>query len=204
MAVARSRPRPTMFVQTSGINYYGLDDGTTADESTPPAEDFLAKLTVAWEAASEEVEAAGVRRVIMRNAVVLDAHGGLLPIMALPTRLFLGGRLGAGTQALCWIHIADYLEALLSLIENGMARGTYNVISPEPTSSDQFTRALAAALHRPHWLAAPAPLLRVVLGEMSVLVAEGRYCRPRRLEDLGFRFRFPEIEPALRDLYSGQ
>ncbi len=201
-AVVRSRSRPSVFLQTSGVNYYGLQSESIADEATPPAEDFLAQLTVAWEAASEEVEAAGgVRRIIMRNAVVLDANRGLLPVMTLPTRLFLGGRLGAGSQALCWIHIVDYLEAALFLIENPLARGAYNVVSPEPTSSVQFTRALAATLRRPDWLPAPAALLRLVLGEMSVLVSAGRYCRPRRLEEAGFRFHFREIESALGNLY---
>ncbi len=200
-AVTGCRPRPTVFVQTSGVNYYGLTGATTADENTPPAMDFLARLTVAWEAASDKVEDEGVRRVIMRNAVVLDGRRGLLPVMAIPTQLFLGGRLGTGTQAFCWVHLSDYLEAVLFLITNQAASGAFNIVSPEPTSSAQFTRALAAALNRPHWLPAPAGLLGLVLGEMSVLVTAGRYCQPRRLTELGFAFQFAQIKPALRDLF---
>ncbi len=203
-AVLQSEPRPRIFVQTSGINYYGLSGATPADESTPPAADFLAQLSVAWEAASETVESANVRRVITRNAVVLDRHGGLLPIMALPVRLFLGGRLGDGRQAMCWIHISDYLDSLLFLMENGKARGAYNLVAPTPTSSEEFVRALASTLHRPYWLPAPATLLRLGLGEMSALVAAGRFSRPQRLEELGYKFRFPSIEPALKDLYQGR
>jgi uncharacterized protein (TIGR01777 family) len=200
-AVVQARPRPQVFVQTSGINYYGLDGPTTADESTTPASDYLAQLTVAWEAASASVEAAGVRRVVLRNAVVLDARAGMLPIMALPVRLFLGGRLGEGGQAMRWIHVDDCVDALLFLLGREDAHGAYNLIAPTPTSSDQFVRALEAALGRPYWLPAPKLVLRVALGEMSMLVTAGQYSRPRRLEELRYSFKFATIEAALDALY---
>ncbi len=191
---------PRVFLQASGINRYGLRGEGSADESTPPADDFLAQLTVRWEDATKPVEEVGVRRVIVRNAVVLARNDGLFPLMALAPRLFFGGKFGDGKQAMPWIHIADQTKAMRFLLENESARGPFNLISPEPVSSAQFMRAVAKALHRPYWFHVPEPLLRLVLGEMSVLLTEGRYSRPQRLIELGFQYRFGKLEEALDDL----
>ncbi|MGE5251040.1 MAG: TIGR01777 family oxidoreductase, partial [Bacteroidota bacterium] len=200
-AIAQAAHRPRVLVQSSGINYYGLS-GETAEESTPPAGDFLARLTVDWETSTRPVEDMGLRRVITRSAVVLARGGGLLPLMALPIRLFAGGRLGRGKQAMPWIHIEDEIEAIHFLIDRADARGPFNLIAPQPTSSDSFMRRLAKALKRPYWFPAPAFLLRLILGRMSVLITDGRYSRPMRLLELGYNFRFPTIEEALSDLYA--
>ena len=192
--------RPGVFIQASGINYYGLHRDSLADESTPPADDFLARLAVQWESATESIEDMGVRRLVLRQAVVLAQQGGLFPLMALPVRLFAGGPIGSGEQAVPWIHIADLVGAIRFLLEDQNARGVYNMIAPTPTSNAGFMRALAKSLHRPYWLRTPAWLLRVMLGGMSVLVTEGRYARPKRLLELGYRFQFPGIEAALADL----
>lgn len=202
--IVDSARRPAVLAQISGINHYGLRGETIADESTPAAADYLARLTVAWEAATLPVEQAGVRRVVARSGIVLDAHGGQFPLMALPVRFFLGGRLGQGDQAVPWIHLADQVRALRFLVENEKARGVYNLVAPTPTSNEQFMRAIASALGRPYWLPTPAFLMRAVLGEMSVLVLEGRYSRPARLLQADYVFRFPTVEAALRDLLPGQ
>jgi len=198
-AIKESSPRPAVFLQISGINHYGLR-GEPADETTAPGTDYLAQLTVQWEAATQPLEELGVRRVVARTAVVLARRGGLFPLMALPVRLFLGGPLGSGEQAVPWIHGSDQAEALRFLLENERAHGPFNLVAPTPTSNSQFMRAVARALHRPYWLPAPAFALRLVLGEMSVLVLEGRYALPRRLLEQGYVFRFPTIEAALADL----
>lgn len=199
-AMVRSPHRPRVFLQISGINYYGLRGPSPADETTPAAEDYLARLTVEWEAATRAVEECGVRWIGARSGVVLDRQDGLLPLMSLPVRLFLGGRLGNGQQATAWVHVADHAVALRFLLEHEETSGVYNLVAPTPTSNARFMQAMASALRRPYWLAAPAFLLRIVLGEMSVLVVCGRYCKPARLLDLGFDFRFPTIESALDDL----
>jgi hypothetical protein len=191
--------RPEVFLQISGINHYGLH-GEPADESTPPADDFLAQLTVRWEAATKSVEELGVRRVIARTSVVLDARGGLFPLMALPVRLFAGGPLGDGKQAVPWIHLRDEVEAIRFLLENKNARGAYNLIAPEATSNAEFMHAVAKALHRPYWFPTPAFLLRMVLGEMSVLVVDGRFAQPKHLLEDGYQFQFSTIADALADL----
>jgi len=200
-AIKEATHRPRVFIQASGINYYGLRGDSVADESTPPADDFLAKLTIQWEDAIKSVEELGVRRVVLRQAVVLARRGGIFPLMALPMRLFAGGPIGDGKQAVPWIHMADVVGAIRFLMENQNANGAYNLIAPTPTSNAEFMRAVAKTLHRPYWLPTPSFMLRVMLGEMSVLVTEGRYCQPRRLLELGYQFRFPRIEDALADLF---
>jgi hypothetical protein len=203
-AIQNARHRPRAFVQFSGINYYGLNGPGVADESVAAGHDFLSQLTIRWEAATKGVEQFGVRWIAARHAIVLDGHGGLLPLMTLPLRLFVGGRLGSGRQAVPWIHLSDQVRAVRFLLENGEARGVYNLVAPTPTSNDEFMRALASVLRRPYWLTVPEFLVRLVLGEMGGLVLEGRYSRPKRLLDLGFHFEFPTIQFALKDILDGR
>jgi len=199
-AIKDASHRPSVFLQISGVNRYGLRGEGTADESTPAADDFLAQITVHWEAATQPIEDLGVRRVIVRTAVVLSGRGGLFPLMALPVRLFAGGKFGDGRQAMPWIHLADEVGAMRFLLENENARGPYNLIAPEPTSNATFMKIIAKVLHRPYWFHVPVFLLRLVLGEMSVLLTEGRYSQPRRLLELGYSFKFPGLEDALVDI----
>ena len=199
-AIEKADHRPGIFVQTSGINRYGLRGQIVADESTPPADDFLGQLTVDWENATQSVEALGVRRVITRSAVVLTRRKGFFLVIALPSRLFFGGRFGDGRQALNWIHLADYIKAVRFLLENDSARGAYNLIVPSCTTNDDFMRAVARNLHRPYWFHVPQFLLRVMLGEMNVLLTEGRCVRPARLLDTDFTFEFGDLDGALKEL----
>lgn len=199
-AISKATQRPRVLVQASGIGHYGLN-GPTADESTPAADDFLARLTVAWEDATQPVEALGVRRVVIRTAVVLGKGEGLLPLMSLPVKLFAGGPLGSGKQAMPWIHVADEVGAIRFLLANEKASGAFNLIAPEATSSADFMRGLAKALHRPYWFPTPAFLLRLILGGMSSLVVDGRFAQPKRLAELGYRFQFAGLEEALSDLF---
>jgi uncharacterized protein len=199
-AIRASARRPRVFLQISGINYYGLRGKSAADESTPAAGDYLARLTVAWEEATRPVEDLGLRRVIARSAVVLDSSGGMFPLMSRATRFFLGGPLGDGGQAVPWIHLADELGALSYLLENERASGPFNLIAPQQTSNAEFMHAVAKAMHRPYWIHAPTFFLGALLGEMSDLVLEGRYSQPRRLLDLGYQFQFPILAEAVGDI----
>ncbi|GAB4543869.1 MAG: TIGR01777 family oxidoreductase [Anaerolineales bacterium] len=198
-AFTQAKRKPRVFVQASGINYYGTS-GETADELTPPSDDFLARLTLAWEAATDSVQTDSTRRIILRTSVVLGAQGGILPLMALPARLLMGGPIGNGKFAVPWIHLRDWVGAARFLIENESAGGAYNLVSPQQTSNAEFNRALAAALHRPYWLPTPAFLLRALLGEMSVLITAGRFARPKRLLDAGYHFQFEDARAAFADL----
>jgi len=200
-AIKLSVPRPRVFIQISGINYYGFRRGVVADETTSASDDYLAQLTVKWEAVTNPVEELGLRRIIARCAVVLDDQDGMLPLMSLPVRLFFGGPIGNGQQAIPWIHKIDLVEALLFLLAHEDTHGVFNLVAPTPTSNVEFMHALANTLHRPFWFRTPAVLLRAALGEMSTLIVEGRYSRPLGLLDAGYRFRFPNIEAALSDLF---
>lgn len=201
-AIEAASRRPKVFLQMSGINHYGLRGEGVADEFTPPADDFQAQLTVKWESATQPVEEFGVRRVVTRSAVVLARRGGLFPLMALPVRLFFGGKFGAGSQAVPWIHLTDALRAMRYLLEKENARGPYNLIAPSLTSNEEFMQTIARVLRRPFWFHIPKLLLKLVLGEMSVTITEGRYSKPSRLLEEGFEFRYPDLNPALADIFS--
>ena len=201
-AMQSATRRPKVFLQVSGINHYGLRGDTIADESTPAADDFPAQLTVKAEAATQPVEDLGVRRIVIRNGVVLSGRGGLFPLMALPVRLFFGGKFGEGSQAMPWIHLADAVRAMKFLLEDNESRGVYNLVAPTPTSNAEFMQAIARALHRPYWFHLPKFLLQLVLGEMNVFLTEGRYSTPKRLLEQGYQFQFPHIQDALRNIFS--
>ena len=200
-AIKNATHRPDVFIQISGINYYGLRGEGVADENTPPGDDYLSQLTVAWENATKPVEEVGVRHVVCRTAVVLADDAILLWLMALPVRLLVGGPIGNGEQALPWIHIDDQIGAIRFLMESPVARGPFNLIAPQTTSNAAFIRTLAKVLRRPYWFRVPAFLLRLVLGEMSVTVTEGRYSRPERLFEIGYNMRYVKLEEALRNIY---
>jgi NAD dependent epimerase/dehydratase family enzyme len=122
--------------------------------------------------------------------------------MTLAPRLFFGGKFGNGKQAMPWLHLDDYTGAILFLLKNENAHGPYNLISPALTSNEDFMRAIARTLHRPFWLQMPKALLRIPLGEMSVLLAEGRYAQPKRLSELGYQFQYANLDQALQNLLS--
>ncbi len=200
-AIREATRRPSLFVQVSGINHYGLH-GALADESTPPGEDFLAQLTVKWEDATKSVEELGVRRIVLRTPPVLARENIIMTLIALPVQLFFGGTIGSGTQPFPWIHIKDWVGATRHLMAKENAHGAYNLIAPSQTTLSEFTRQLAKILRRPYWFPVPAFLLRNVLGEMSVLILEGRFAQPKRLIESGYKFLFPGPQEALRDLFS--
>jgi uncharacterized protein (TIGR01777 family) len=199
-AIREANHRPSLFVQFSGINHYGLR-GEPADESTPPGDDFLAQLTVKWEDASKPVEDLGVRRLVLRTSVVLARRNPIMVLMTLPIMMFVGGQIGTGKQAFPWIHIDDWVGAVLHLMGEESATGAYNLIAPARTSLEEFTRELARVLHRPYWFPLPDFILRNVLGEMSVMILDGRFSSPKRLLESGYKFQFPGPREALTDLY---
>jgi uncharacterized protein (TIGR01777 family) len=172
------------------------------DEESAPGEGFLTDLCVEWEEASAGIEELGVRRALLRTGVVLSCEGGALPRMALPFRLFLGGRLGDGRQWLPWIHIGDEVGAIRFLLETEQARGAFNLTAPEPVTNGKFTRHLANVLGRPVMLPAPAFALRLALGEMATILLDGQRAVPKRLQELGYEFRFESVPEALADLFS--
>jgi len=200
-AFAVATRRPLLLVQGSAIGYYGDTGDREIDESAPAGDDFLAHLAVAWEAASASVEKLGVRRPILRTAVVLSRGGGALRPLATAFRAFVGGPLGDGRQWMPWVHEADEVGAIRFLLESPAASGPYNVVAPEPVRNGDFSRAVGKALGRPSWLPAPKAAVRLALGELAETLLGGQRAVPARLLALGFRFRFPTLAGALEDLY---
>ncbi len=194
--------RPRFFLQASAVGYYG-PRFEPVDESAAPGTDFLAQVCRRWEAATAEVEALGIRRVVLRTGLVLDAQEGILPLMLLPVRLGVGGRLGSGKQPLPWIHLADEVAAIRFLLAAEDASGPYNLTAPEPVCQERFVQAAGRILRRPVWLPAPAWALRLALGEKATLVLEGQHALPIRLQQAGFTFRYPTLDEALQALLTG-
>jgi uncharacterized protein (TIGR01777 family) len=190
---------PTLFIQISGINHYGFE-GDVADENTSPGSDFLSKLTQDWEDATRVVEQLGVRRCLVRLAVVISEKGGLFPLLEFPVRMFFGGPHGKGNQFISWIHIDDVAGAISFLINNEKSKGAYNFVAPELTTNAIFNKTLAKQLNRPFWLRIPTWLIKLILGEMSVLILKGRATIPQRLLEEGYLFKYENLSKALKDL----
>lgn len=196
---AAARP-PRVLVQGSAVGYYGTPGAELVTEDSPPGDDFLARVAVEWEEASEGVEERGVRRPVVRTGVVLAEEGGALPKMALPYKLFVGGRLGGGRQYVPWIHLDDEVAAIRFLMEHDEADGPFNLTAPHPVENRDLSSALARVLGRPDLFPVPKLAVRALMGEAADMVLGGQRALPRRLEELGFAFRFPTLEGALEDL----
>lgn len=200
-AVQAAERKPRVVLQASGIGYYGPRGDEPVTEAASAGHDFLAQVAVPWEASTAPVEALGVRRVILRTAAVLSREGGVLPLMALPFRFFLGGPLGNGRQWLPWIHVADEVGAIRFLLEHEEAAGPFNLVAPGVVTYADFGRALAQVLHRPYGFPTPAFALRLLLGELADgLLLSGQRAIPERLLALGYPFKFPLVEQALGEL----
>lgn len=206
-AVAAAAVKPRVVFQMSGIDYYPTTNAKspTTDpimtEESAPGRQFPADVVSDyWEPATAPVEALGVRRVIARTAPLLNRETGPLPASLLQFRLFAGGRLGSGRQWFTWIHTDDAVRAIRHLTENEAAQGVYNVAAPDPVTNAEFTRVLGRVMGRPSLLPVPAFALKLMLGEVSTLVLEGRRVSVDKLQALGFTFRFPTLAAALRDL----
>jgi uncharacterized protein (TIGR01777 family) len=193
--------KPAVLIQASGIGYYGPCGAETIAEDSPAGNDFMASVAGGWEASTRIVDSLGVRRVIIRTSLVLNAKEGVLPLMALPVRFWVGGPLGNGKQGVSWIHIEDEVRAIRYLLENEKARGAFNLCAPNPMPNAEFIRFLAMVLSRPSWFPIPALVLKTALGEMSTLLLDGQFAIPQRLVNLGFVFHFETAQEAFRDLF---
>jgi uncharacterized protein (TIGR01777 family) len=199
-AVEAAAVKPRVVIQSSGIGAYGPRRDEELSEEAPIGSDFLAALAVKWEASTAGVEALGVRRAVIRTGAVLSTAGGALTRMLLPFRLFAGGWFGNGRQWFSWIHLADEVAAIRFLIENPKASGVFNLTAPQSLTSREFGRSIGRVMGRPAFLPIPGIAVRLAFGEVATVVLDGQRVLPRRLLDLGFRFRFPDADSALRDL----
>jgi len=198
----RADGKPKVLVSASGIGYFGQRvDGPTV-ESDPPGVDPMAEVCVAWEAAADAARTAGVRVVHPRFGIILDRDEGALPRLALPFKLFVGGRIGDGKQGMNWVHIDDIVGLILHFIDSQGVRGPVNAVAPGCVSNAEFSRTLAKVLRRPCLFPVPVIALRLLLGKVASVIAGGQWAKPQAAEASGYTFRFPDLEPALRDLFS--
>lgn len=189
---------PEVVVSGSAVGYYGDQGSSTVTESTHPNDEFTHRLCRDWENAAKPLADGGIRLCFSRTGVVAGPNGGFLERMVLPFKLGLGGRLGSGTQYMPWVHRDDVVGALVWMMEHTNASGPYNVVSPNPVTNAEFTKSLGKVLNRPTFLPAPAPALKLALGEMARLLLTGQRAIPEKLSNDTFEFRFPDLEPALR------
>jgi len=195
-AIGAARDRPRVLLNASAVGYYGGRGDEVLDEGASAGSDFLANLSRQWEA---EAQRAPVRSVQVRTGIVLSAKGGALGKMLPPFKAFLGGPIGTGRQWFPWIHLADEVAALLWCIDHELS-GPVNLVAPGIVTMAQFAKALGKALHRPSWAPVPAAPLRILLGEFATALLEGQRAVPRKLLASGFRFRFEDVDSALRDV----
>ena len=199
-AIATASRPPGVLVSGSAIGIYGPHGDEPVTEDTPPGSDFLSSLGVDWEAEARQAE--GVTRVVLlRTGIVLDRHEGALPQMALPFRLMAGGPVGSGRQYMPWIHVDDWVEMARWAVLNAAVAGLLNATAPHPVTNREFATTIGAVLRRPAFMPAPSLALQIALGEMSAIVLTGQRVLPAKALALGFEFRHPALEPALREIY---
>jgi uncharacterized protein (TIGR01777 family) len=193
--------KPKVLVSQSAVGYYGSRGDEELDESSSPGDSFDATVCVEWEKAAHEVDAAGVRLAIVRTGQVMETEGGILGELLLPFKFGLGGPLAGGNQWVPWIHLSDEVGILLWALDTDAVSGVVNGSAPNPVTNKEWSKALGRALHRPAVLPIPGFAVEVKFGKEFGKVAQGgQKVLPRRTEELGYAFKFPEIDAALRDL----
>ncbi len=198
--IKKSDQKPGVLISGSAIGYYGDQGDAVVDETAVGHDEFSHRLCRDWEAEAEKARQHGVRVCILRTGLVTGKAGGFLAPMILPFRLGLGGRLGSGKQWMSWIHIDDHIAMVRLLLEDSTLEGIFNATAPNPVTNQEFTKTLARLLRRPALLPVPAGLLRLLLGEMSDLLLGGQRVMPVRFQQAGFPFRYPRLDPALRQV----
>ena len=195
--------KPKVLISGSAVGWYGDGGERELTEDSPPvSEDFASQLCIAWEETAQRAEAMGIRVVLIRTGLVLSADGGFLSRLLLPFKLGLGGPIGSGRQWMSWVHINDQIALIDFLLNQNDASGPYNACAPKPVRNREFVKTLGSVLHRPAIVPVPTLVLRVGLGELSLLLLGGQRATPARLLAAGFTFQFTDLRAALDDLSS--
>ena len=197
--VEASSTEPSVFIGQSAVGYYGDRGDEAVDEESEPGEGFAAEVPIDWEAAERQAEGIFDRVVIFRTGLVLDKDGGLLKQLLLPFKLGVGGPIAGGGQYMSWIHIEDEVGLVLWALDDHRVWGTINATAPNPATNRELSTALGRALHRPAFM--PVPKFAVAAlrgGELADAVAGGARVLPRRALELGYEFRHPDLDEALR------
>lgn len=196
--IARLEIKPAVFISGSAIGWYGLNDGEKLDEASPGKDCFSRQVCLAWEAAAA---GAPCRTVLLRTGLVLGPKGGLLARMLPSFRLGLGGPFGRGENWMSWIHRDDLIRLIAHAVADPALSGPLNGTAPNPATGWVFAKALGRAIRRPVFLHVPAAPLRLVLGDFAEeLLLGGQRVLPAKAEHSGFRFEYPDLDPALAQI----
>ncbi len=198
-ALAHLTNRPHVYVSASAVGYYGTSESQTFTEVDHAGSDFLGRVCARWEKTALKAAELGMRVAIVRTGLALSTTGGALEKMLAPFKLGLGGAIGNGQQWYSWIHLDDLIGIYLLALDG--ADGAINAAAPEPVTNREFTRLLGVALHRPTILPTPACVLRAMFGEGADVLIFGQRVEPARALELGYRFRYPLYEDALRSFF---
>jgi uncharacterized protein (TIGR01777 family) len=199
-ALAAAGITPSAYISASAIGYYGTSPTATFTESSPPGEDFLARVCVGWETEARHAETLGMRVAMVRTGLALGNDGGALAKLLPIFKLGLGGPIGSGMQWYSWIHIDDLVGIYLLALDG--ASGPLNGTAPAPVTNRAFTDALGAALHRPAFFPVPAFAIGALLGEGAIVVVEGQRVLPEATHERGYTFAYPTLAGALAALVS--
>lgn len=197
----RAKQKPTVFISSSAIGVYGLQDDEKLDEQATGDDSFSSKLCRDWESQAAKAEALGIRCCYLRTGVVLGKNGGALSKMLPPFKMALGGPMGSGKQWMSWIHMDDLVSAIVYALDTPSLHGPINGTAPYPVSNKEFANTLGAALKRPAIIPMPAFVLKLMMGEMAEeLLLSGQRVVPAKLTESGFEFKFSHLEAALSDI----
>lgn len=198
-AIAIAKQKPQVLVSGSAIGYYGTSETTAFDETSGSGSDFLAQVCQNWETEAQKVTELGVRLVILRIGIVL-ANGGALGKMIGPFKMFAGGPIGSGKQWFSWIHRHDLVNLIAQAVENQSMSGVYNATSPNPVRMGKLCQTLGEVMNRPSWLPVPDFVLELLLGDGAIVVLQGQQVLPKKTQQLGFNYQYPELKAALADI----
>jgi uncharacterized protein (TIGR01777 family) len=198
--LASAEPRPARLVCASASAFYGPHEDEVVDESSPAGDDWLADVCVRWEREADAAAALGMSVVKVRTGITLHKSSGVLASMLLPFKLGVGGPLAGGRQYVPWIHHADLIGLYLRAIDAPRFSGPINGCAPTPVTNREFSRALGRALHRPAAVPVPGLVARIMVGEVGKYAISGVRMVPARAAELGYGFRFSEIDGALADV----
>jgi uncharacterized protein (TIGR01777 family) len=200
-AIKQTKRKPSVLLNASAVGYYGNMPEGEVTETYPKGAGFLADVCALWEAEALKAQEVGVRVVLLRTGIVLDNNGGVLQKFLLPFRFFFGGPMGSGKQWFPWIHLQDEVSAIVFAMENERIIGPLNLAAPDSIRMREFCRTLGKILNRPSWVNVPVFALKLALGEMAEpLLLHGQKMIPQKLIDAGFKFQFPKLEDALKEL----
>ncbi len=200
--ISKMSVKPEVLLSASGVDYYGDTGGSDIYENSPSENNFIGKLCKDWEAEAFKAEAYGTRVVTMRTGFVIGKDSKAVKKFTMPFRFFIGGPIGSGKQYIPWIHINDVVGIYLFALDNGEVKGAINVSAPNPETMKQFCKNMATEMHRPSIFPVPGFIVKIAAGEIAQVVLSGRKALPKKIMELGYKFKYENSSDAWKDVFS--